>query len=74
MYKLCKYFQNQSYSFNVANLRRKPKLNVSNIQKTLPIHSAVRAFGSVHPSAQEPLNASQCWFLHLFGHTGMHPG
>ena len=31
----------------------------------LPMHSTVNAFGSVHPYIQEPLNASQYWFLQL---------
>lgn len=37
------------------------------------IQSAVKAFGSAHPSAQEPLNASQCRFLHFSGHVFVQP-
>lgn len=44
------------------------------VEKILPRQSAVRALGSVHPSAQEPLNASQCRFLQLYGHSRTHPG
>ena len=31
----------------------------------LPRQSTVNAFALVQPYIQEPLNASQCWFVHL---------
>lgn len=56
-------------------LNSAPKINKIeiNLKKILPIQSAVKALGLTHPSAQEPLNASQCCFLHLFGHVVVHP-
>lgn len=43
-------------------------------KKKIPMQSIVRAFGSVHPCIQDPLNASQCWFLHLVGQKFLQPG
>lgn len=42
--------------------------------RKLPIQSIVRAFGLEHPCMQDPLNASQRWFLHLIEQYFVHPG
>lgn len=42
--------------------------------KKLPMQSIVRALGSEHPCIQDPLNASQRWFLHFDGQMCLQPG
>lgn len=42
--------------------------------RKLPIQSIVRAFGLEHPCMQDPLNASQRWFLHLAEQFFVQPG
>lgn len=38
------------------------------------MQSIVSAFGLEHPCIQDPLKASQCLFLHLFGQNSLQPG
>lgn len=38
------------------------------------MQSIVRALGSEHPCIHDPLNASQCWCLHLDGQEWLQPG
>ena len=38
------------------------------------VQSTVKAFGLEQPCIQDPLKASQCWFLHLDGQDLLHPG
>lgn len=42
--------------------------------RKLPIQSIVRAFGLEHPCMQDPLNASQRWFLHSIEQSSVQPG
>lgn len=42
--------------------------------RKLPIQLIVRAFGLEHPCIQDPLNASQRWFLHLAEQFFVQPG